>query len=119
MRRLLRSFYHAGRGVIFVLRWERNLQIHIGVAFLVLLLGIFCHLSLLEFSILFLVIFLVIATELINSIIELIIDYISPHFNPKARLIKDIAAGVVLLVAFGAVVIGVLIFYPHLLLFNH
>ena len=51
--------------------------------------------------------------ELLNTIIELIIDYVNPHFNQRAKIIKDLAAGVVLIVALTAAVIGILIFYPH------
>ena len=40
---------------------------------------------------------MVLITELINSVAERVIDYLRPEYHPKAKIIKDIAAGIVLL----------------------
>jgi diacylglycerol kinase len=42
------------------------------------------------------------------------VDFISPEFDSRAGTIKDLAAAAVLFAALAAVVIGVLIFWPHL-----
>jgi len=117
MNRLLKSFYHAGRGLWFTIRQEKNVQIHLLVALIVILLAFLLKVSILEFAILVTVILFVFVAELLNTIVELIIDYINPHFNQRARLIKDLSAGIVLLVTLGAILIGFLVFYPHLLVF--
>ena len=42
---------------------------------------------------------------------------VSPQKNPQAKLAKDIAAGAVLTLAIGAVIIGAIIFIPKIVTF--
>lgn len=114
MRRLIKSIFHALRGLWFVLRHETNVQIHFFAAFVVILLAMLLKLDVMEFIILIAAILFVFVAELLNTIVELIMDYINPHFNQRARIIKDLSAGTVLLVVFGAILIGFLVFYPHI-----
>lgn len=116
MRRLINSIFHALRGLWFALRHEKNVQIHFVLALVVLLLALLLKLDIIEFIILIAVIIFVFVTELLNTIVELVIDYINPHFNQRARIIKDLSAGTVLLVALGAILVGFLLFYPHLIM---
>lgn len=53
--------------------------------------------------------------ELFNSAVEQIIDYIKPEMHPKAKIIKDVAAGAVLVTAIIALIIGVIIFLPKII----
>jgi diacylglycerol kinase len=114
MKRLVKSFLHALRGLYFALRYEKNIQIHMVVALTIILLALFLKVTLLELTILIIIILCVFVAEFLNTIIEMVIDYISPHFSQRVRIIKDLSAGTVLMVAAGAVLIGILIFYPHL-----
>jgi diacylglycerol kinase len=52
---------------------------------------------------------LVLAIELVNSAFEALVDHLHPDLHPKVRIIKDMAAGSVLLSAAGAVVVGLLL----------
>ena len=56
----------------------------------------------------------VLAAEGFNTALEIDIDLTSPEEHPYARDTKDVAAGAVLLTVIGAVVIGLLVFIPHL-----
>ena len=49
-----------------------------------------------------------------NTALELLADVASPEFHPLVEKAKDVAAGAVLLSAIGSVVIGLLVFGPHL-----
>jgi diacylglycerol kinase len=51
--------------------------------------------------------------EIFNSAFERLVDMVSPDFNPKAGIIKDMAAGAVLVSAIVAVIVGVLIFWKY------
>lgn len=104
----------AWNGIVEALKQERNFQIHIAATVLVVAAGIVLHLSMLEWITIILVIGLVLVTELINSAIEMLIDYIKPEIHPQAKVIKDIAAGAVLVTAAVAVIVGILIFIPKL-----
>jgi len=53
--------------------------------------------------------------EMINTAIEKTIDFISVEKHPQIKLIKDIAAGAVLIASLAAVVVGLFIFIPKLL----
>ncbi len=58
-------------------------------------------------------------TEILNSAIEIDVDLTSPNYHPYAKDIKDISAGAVLLAAFVAGIVAILIFSPKLIsLFN-
>ena len=46
---------------------------------------------------------------------EALVDLVTAEYHPLAKIAKDVAAGVVLLTAIGAVVVGLIIFLPRLL----
>lgn len=71
------------------------------------------EMTFLEKAIIIFAITLVLSFELINSRIERILNLIQPGFDKKVRIIKDISAGAVLISIFGAVIAGILIFYPY------
>ena len=58
---------------------------------------------------------LVFAAELFNTAIEKLCDVVHPDYSEKIKVIKDLAAGAVLVCAVGAVVIGLFVFINHLL----
>jgi diacylglycerol kinase len=66
-----------------------------------------------DWAILLLVIGMVWTAEIFNSAFERLVDMVSPDFNPKAGIIKDMAAGAVLVSAIVAVIVGVLIFWKY------
>jgi diacylglycerol kinase (ATP) len=67
-----------------------------------------------EFLIISLSVIAVLLAEMFNTAIEAIIDMVSPEQSEKARVAKDIAAGAVLITAFGVAVIGYIILFPYL-----
>jgi diacylglycerol kinase len=54
-------------------------------------------------------------TEIINTSFEALVDLCSPDFHPLAKICKDVSAAAVLVSAMVAVLIGVIIFLPHIL----
>ena len=87
----------------------------IGSIITCIILGIILKLSALEWIILTIVIALVISAELFNTTIETVVDMITKEKNEKAKLAKDVAAGAVLVLAIGSVVVGLIIFIPKIL----
>jgi diacylglycerol kinase len=53
----------------------------------------------------------VLVVEMINTAFELVVDMLSPEFHPIAKIIKDVAAGAVLIASISAFVIGILLFF--------
>ena len=113
-KKLINSFRYAIEGFISSFKTERNMKIHILAMIVVVLLGFYFKLNLVEWCFITISIALVIGAELFNTAIETIVDMISPEKNPKAKLAKDISAAAVLALAIGAVAIGAIIFIPKI-----
>ena len=116
-KKLINSFKYAIEGIISSFRTEQNMKIHVFIMIVVIILGIILKLSALEWIILTIVIALVISAELFNTTIETVVDMITKEKNEKAKLAKDVAAGAVLVLAIGSVIIGLIIFIPKILEF--
>lgn len=112
---LLKSFGYALEGFLHTLRQNRNLRIHLVVALAVVILSIFFRINKYEMSTLGVVILLVISSEMINTSIEEVVNLITNEHRREAKIAKDVAAGMVLVVAIGSVIIGLLIFTPYIL----
>lgn len=112
MRKRLRSFKYAFRGIWIAASSEANFQIHLAAAAAVAGLGLFLGISRNEWLAVLLCFGAVMSAEAFNSAIERLVDLVSPEFNDKAGQVKDVAAGAVLLSAIAAAVIGCLIFLP-------
>ena len=113
--RLSSAFGYAFRGLVFLLRTQANARIHLLATVVVVVAGFVCQLSSGEWIALVGAIGLVWTTEALNTAIETVVDLVSPDYHVLAGRAKDIAAGAVLCAAVTAVIIGVLIFGPHLL----
>jgi diacylglycerol kinase (ATP) len=111
---LFKSFRYAFHGVWYFLRTQRNAQIHTLVAACALALAAVLGLARWEWLALVLIITLVLAAEAVNTAIEAAVDVATSSYDPLARVAKDVAAGAVLLCAIAAVIVGCLIFLPHL-----
>jgi diacylglycerol kinase (ATP) len=104
------SFNYAFEGIIHVLRTQRNMRIHFGIAVVVLVAALFVGVSKTELIALLIAISFVLITEMINTAIEGSIDVATTSFDPMAKLAKDIAAGAVLIASVNALAIGYLVF---------
>lgn len=113
---LFKSITYAFSGIKEAFIEEPNLRIHVLVATITVLLGLSLKLSEIEWVVIVLTISFVIILELLNTSLEAVTDFLSPKIHPKAKLAKDVAAGAVLLSAVSAIIIGVIIFLPKVLL---
>jgi len=112
---LIESFQHAFAGMWFALRSQRNARIHVAIATVVLVLGLYLRLELIQWAIIVLTTGFVFAAELFNTVIETIIDLVTEEYHPLAKQAKDVAAAAVLTSAVVAVAVGALILGPPLL----
>ncbi len=111
----LQSFQYAFAGIWHTFKTQRNAQIHLVIATIVLILGFILDLGLVEWAVLALTTGFVISTEMLNTVAEAAMDYATSDFNPQVKLVKDVAAGAVLVSAITAIVVGLLILGPPLL----
>jgi|SRR5579885_1311005 len=115
IKKLIKSFHYAFQGIAYALNNDQNLRIHFIVACLVIIVSILLDVNPFEMGILGVMILLVIAAEMINTAIEKMVDLITKEHRMEAKIAKDVSSGMVLLIATGSVIIGVLIFAPHIL----
>ena len=119
MRRFIRSFQYAARGILSAFSSENNCRIQLSVAVVVVGVSWWLRLRPLEWAIMVLCIALVIAMEMVNSAIEKACDRITREQDDYVRYVKDMAAGAVLWTSIGAAVTGAIIFLPKIIhLFN-
>ena len=114
-RKLAQSFRYAGHGVKHALATQRNIRFHMVMALLVIIAGVLLRLSAYELSALTLAICFVIVSEMINTSIEESINLITTTHKVEAKIAKDVAAGAVLFSAVCAIIVGCLIFIPHII----
>ena len=112
---LNKTFLTAFNGIIYFFKTERNGRIQAAVAACTLMLGIYLHLSSLEWIIILLCIAGVIGLEMMNTALEHLCNHAHKDYHPSIKIIKDIAAGAVLFVSIISVVAGLIIFAPKIL----
>ena len=108
----LKSIRYAVNGIYLLVRNEANAKIHLFCATLVIMLSLFVGLSTFEWSLIAFAIGMVFISEAFNSAIEYLSDIVSPEYNEKVKLIKDIAAGGVLISAVTACAIACFVLLP-------
>lgn len=109
------SLKHATRGVRFAIAHEKNLRRDVSFTVIVFVVAYLLKLPRYDFLWLALVVFLVIQAELWNSVAEYLVDLTTKHqYDYLAKIIKDLSAGIVLLTATFATIIGAVIFIPVL-----
>ena len=115
----IRSFGYAFVGLVELVKSEPNAQIHVIATIVAVSAGAFLKISNPEWCVLFLVIALVWAAEAFNTAIEKLTDHLFPEIHETARIVKDIAAGGVLICAMAALLTGGIIFLPKIICLWH
>jgi len=115
IKRLRKSFGYAFKGIDDVIEHEPNMKIHVVVAILVVIMAIILKVSIIEWIILVLLIGAVLAAETINTTIENLVDMYTKEYDEKAKIVKDTAAGTVLILAITSAIIGLIIFIPKII----
>ena len=118
IKRRYLSFKNAFSGLFFILKSQTNFKIHIFLSFLAIFFSFFLKISYYEWLIIIFLIVMGLVIEALNTIIEEVMDFIFDDWNEKIKLIKDMAAGTMLIFAFGSILIASLIFIPKILIFT-
>ena len=112
MKKRIRSFGYAFRGIKIVFGTETNMKIHGIISILVIACGCIFSISANEWMLCIGCIGLVFGMEMMNTAIENVVDLVSPQPHPLAGKAKDIAAGAVLICSITSAIIGLIIFIP-------
>lgn len=110
----IQSFRYAFHGWRYALRTQRNTWIQSATAAIVFLLGLWLELPPRDWAVIILTTAIVFSAEFLNTAIEVVVDLASPNEHPLAKIGKDVGAAAVMVAAFAAVFIGILILGPPL-----
>lgn len=114
MIRFLRGIRHALAGLVHAGRRERNFQIELALGLAALAMAWWLRISLVEWLAVVICCGLVLSAELFNTAIEHLADTAGSVRSEQIRVVKDVAAGAVLMAAVVSLVVGGAVFLPHL-----
>ncbi len=112
-RKFLQSFRYAVKGIISVIKEERNFRFDLIMCALVIISSFIFPLLKWEKCVVYMLCALCLFAESTNSAIERLVDLASPSFHPLAGQAKDIAAGAALICAIFSASVGLYIFIPY------
>lgn len=123
MKQILRqhhiSFTHAWEGIKWAFSTQPNFKIHIFLSVSALLAAFYLKVTTGETILLVFTIIFGLGMEMVNTSLESMTDLITNEYKKEAKIAKDVAAGMMLMTAVGAILIAGLIFIPRIiLLFN-
>lgn len=113
MRKFKESLSFALRGIRFSLTSGRNFRIQGVIAIAVIVSAVLLNFTYEELIAFVIAVALVLTAEMINTVMEEVLDVIAPQYSEHVGRVKDIAAGIVLLLSFFSVVIGGLTIWHH------
>jgi undecaprenol kinase/diacylglycerol kinase (ATP) len=115
IKKSFKSLAFALNGLRIVFQEQNNARIHVLVALIVIIAGVFLKNSAGEWIAICFAIGMVLMSEIINSAIEHVADFVSPDDHPLIKKIKDLSAGAVLISAITAIIIGIIIYLPKII----
>lgn len=107
------AFRDALRGVGFMLRHEPNMRFHLAATAGVVAAAAAFRLPAFQWAAVVFAITLVLLAEILNTAVEAMLDLVQPDRHPLVGVVKDLAAGAVLVAATGATVIAAIVFVPE------
>lgn len=114
IKRFGRGFVYAWNGIRAAVQEERNFRFHLCAGCYVIVFCALARLSAVEWALIALCIAAVLGMELMNSAVERAVDKPDTTHWWSAGAAKDMAAGAVLIVALGALMVGGCLLVPRL-----
>jgi len=96
---------------------EPHFRLMLVCALIAVIAAILLGISLVEWSILILLISTILSLETVNTLLEKLCDYLQPNISPQIKVIKDLAAGAVLILCLASLIIAGFIFIPKIINF--
>ena len=115
IKKRLQSFKAAFNGLKIVISKEHNARIHLAVAILILVAGVWMGISKTEWIAMLICIGILFAMELVNTAIEYLADHVSPDQHEQIGEVKDLAAAAVLVAAIITGITGAIVFLPRII----
>jgi undecaprenol kinase len=107
------SVRYAWGGLRYVWQHEQNFRVQTVAGAGVLFLALVLQVERWQWVVLLLTVGAVLILELLNTTLERLTDLAQPRLHHYAKAMKDMMAAAVLITSVGAVVIGLVIFWPY------
>ncbi|MDD2689026.1 MAG: diacylglycerol kinase family protein [Candidatus Omnitrophica bacterium] len=115
VRGFLKSVSIALKGILYLFLYHRNMRLIFIIGIISFLSGLlWFKLAGIELIALCITITLVFMAEIFNTAIELLMDILTKEYHTKIKLVKDIAAGVVILAILNSIAVGYVLFVRKL-----
>lgn len=102
-------------GIAYLFLYHDNMRIIFLSGIAAFLTAMVLKLRGIELAIICITVSVVFIAEMFNTAIELIIDMSTRKYHTLIKLVKDIAAAVVLIASLNAIAIGVILFVPRII----
>ena len=116
IKRFFKSFGYANEGIKYAFYQEQNIFVMFVLAIVALTLGFIFKITYTERLVILVLIGMILSLELLNTAIEAVVNL---HDGNKkshyGKVAKDCASGAVAIASIFALIIGILIFMPHIL----
>jgi len=112
----MKSMVYSVKGAYLLVTSEHSIMVQFFIGVAVTVAGFYFEISSTEWMLQILAIGLVLAIEGANTAIEKIADFIHPDYHEKIGFIKDVASGAVFYAALAALAVGIIIYYPKVML---
>ena len=112
-RRFARSLKFAWNGIMTLAKEEQSFRLQLLAAAVLGVLVYLFDLSRGEKALVVVVAAFTLVLELLNGAVERLVDLFKPRIHAYAEQIKDMMAGAVLVSSVGALLVGILVFWPH------
>lgn len=108
------SFGIALKGILYLFLYHRNMRVIFMMGVAAILMGFHFQLKGIELVALSITVTLVFMAEIFNTAVEMMMDMLTHKYRLRIKLIKDIAAGVVIITCINAFAVGYILFVRKL-----
>lgn len=116
MIRFLKSTAYAFAGLKICFANEKNFRIQVVIGILIVIAGFVFQIESHQWLVVLVCAALVLTLEMMNTAIEKLSDLYTTSIHPGIKIIKDVAAGAVLLASLVSAICGCIIFIPRIIL---
>jgi len=106
---------NAWEGFCYAVKTQKNFVFHFSISVLVIILALWLNVSFEKFLFLLITIIFCLTVELGNTAIEKTVDLVTEKWNHKAKIVKDLSAGMMLLASLGSLIVGIFVLLPPLI----
>ena len=111
MIKQLLSFKNAFKGIWYTIKSESHMRFHMVAGFYVLVFSVFYNFSATQTALLVFLIASIMFAEIINTCIEELCNFVADRYEPIVKIVKDMAAGAVLVLSIASAIVAILFFW--------